>query len=282
MKRALILLLMGTVLSGVAAYAASGQAPAAVKMWRLDCGAAQINDLNRFSDIDAYTGKSMRFTASCYLIKHGDTYMLWDTGLPAALKGAPLSTTAPLSATVTTTIVEQLAKIGIKPEAISVIGISHYHFDHIGQAAAFPGAKLMIGKGDFDALAATPPLNGSDPTPLKNWIGGPGKSEAVEGDKDVFGDGSVTMIDLPGHTPGHHGLLVKLAGRGNVLLTGDVTHFHENYDSDGIPGFNTNRADSIASLARFKGLAKNLNATVIIQHDPRDIGKLPALPEAAE
>ena len=100
-------------------------------------------------------------------------------------------------------------------------------------------------------------------------------------DKDVFGDGSVRILDTPGHTPGHHSLLVRLKEKGNVLLTGDLAHFRENYDSNGVPVFNTNRADTLASLDRFKQTAKNLNATVIIQHDPRDIEKLPAFPAAA-
>ena len=46
--------------------------------------------------------------------------------------------------------------------------------------------------------------------------------EPVTGDKDVFGDGSVVMLDMPGHTPGHHALLMKLAHKGYVLLSGDT------------------------------------------------------------
>lgn len=281
MKRVLIGLALATVLSGVCAIAASGQTAPAVKMWRLDCGSTQIADLDIFSDTRAYVGKSKSLTASCYLIKHGDSYMIWDTGFSASMKGAKIDPKSG-GATVTKTIVEQLAEIGVKPEQIAMIGISHFHYDHTGQAAAFPAATLMIGKGDFDALSATPPTNGANPTALKNWIGGPGKAVPVSGDKDVFGDGSVTMIDTPGHTPGHHALLVKLGKTGNVLLTGDLAHFQENYDSDGVPSFNFNRADTLASLARFKALAKNLKATVVIQHDPRDIAKLPAFPAAAE
>ncbi len=281
MKRALVALVAGTILSGACAIAASGQTAGSVKLWRLDCGTTLVADLNAFSDTRAYTGKSMPLTASCYLIKHGDAYMIWDTGLSASLKGAKIDPKTG-GATITRTVVEQLADIGVKPEQIGMIGISHYHYDHIGQAAAFPGATLLIGKGDFDALSATPPASGANPTALKNWIGGPGKSMPVSGDKDVFGDGSVTMIDTPGHTPGHHALLVKLGTMGNVLLSGDLAHFRENYDSDGVPTFNTNRTDTLASLARFKGLAKNLKATVIIQHEPRDIAKLPAFPAAAE
>ena len=90
------------------------------------------------------------------------------------------------------------------------------------------------------------------------------------------------MIDAPGHTPGHHALLVRLPRTGNVLLTGDLAHFQENYDSDGIPPFNVDRAASLASIARFKALAKNLKATGVIQHDPCDIGKLPKFPSAAD
>jgi len=59
-------------------------------------------------------------------------------------------------------------------------------------------------------------------------------------------------------------------------------HFHENYASDGVPGFNYDRAQTVASIERLKQIEKNLKATVIIQHDPRDIGKLPAFPNAAK
>ena len=63
-------------------------------------------------------------------------------------------------------------------------------------------------------------------------------------DNDVFGDGTVMMLGMPGHTPGHTSLLVKLQQKGNVLLSGDLAHFHENYESNGVPTFNTSRAES--------------------------------------
>jgi N-acyl homoserine lactone hydrolase len=67
-----------------------------------------------------------------------------------------------------------------------------------------------------------------------------------------------------------------------VILIGDAVHFHENYESDGVPGFNYDRAETIASIERIKQIQKNLKATVIIQHDPRDIDKLPKFPAAAK
>ena len=74
----------------------------------------------------------------------------------------------------------------------------------------------------------------------------------------------------------------KLAQTGNVLLSGDLAHFRENYETSGVPIFNVNRAETLASIDRVKKLTANLKATVIIQHDPRDLGKLPAFPAAAK
>jgi glyoxylase-like metal-dependent hydrolase (beta-lactamase superfamily II) len=257
-------------------------AAAKISLTRLDCGTVRVNRLNAFSDTEAYPGQSRDLTVGCYLIRHGDQLMLWDLGLPTALQGAAFTATGDMSATVRRSLVEQLADLGIKPEDIDIVAISHFHFDHIAQLPDFPAAKLYIGKNDWDVLTQNPPPAFVDPTPFAHWISGGGKVEPVARDKDIFGDGRVVMLDMPGHTPGHHTLLVRLAGMGPVLLSGDQAHFQENYDSEGVPTFNTNRADTLASFGRFKGIANNLGATVILQHEPRDIGKLPPFPNAAE
>jgi glyoxylase-like metal-dependent hydrolase (beta-lactamase superfamily II) len=179
-------------------------------------------------------------------------------------------------------IVDQLAQLKIKPEQIKFVGISHYHADHTGQLASFPGATVLIGKGDWDGITAPTPNVGANVKGFTHWISEGGKLEALTGDKDVFGDGLAVIINTPGHTPGHHSLLVRLKEMGNVLITGDLAHFHENYDSNGVPAINYHRGDTIASLDRFKKAAANLKATVIIQHDARDVDKLPAFPAAAK
>jgi len=97
----------------------------------------------------------------------------------------------------------------------------------------------------------------------------------------VFGDGTVIVLRTPGHTPWHQSLLVRLKEKGPVVLAGDAVHFRENYETNGVPGFNYDRAETLASIDRIRQIEKNLHATVIIQHDPRDIGKLPAFPAAA-
>ena len=104
----------------------------------------------------------------------------------------------------------------------------------------------------------------------------------MAGDKDVFGDGSVIMLRMPGHTPGHYALLVRLKEMGPVLLSGDEFHFHEQMMNRDVPPFNWNRAATLASHDRFLKIAENLGATLIIQHEPGDIAKLPIAPKAAE
>ncbi len=254
---------------------------AELELWRLDCGSVVVHDLSLFSDTFLYQGKRRTLTDSCYLIRHDSEYMLWDTGLPAALIGAKPDAKAPMAPSLTTDIPSQLAKINVKPEQVSLIGISHSHFDHVGQAADFSGARLMSGKADFEGLKHSPPPFGVEPKLLTLWLEGKAKAEPVEGDRDVFGDGSVVMLAMPGHTPGEMSLLVRLRKTGPVLLSGDVVHFEEQLANRGVPPFNWDRAESLASIDRLLTIAKNLHAAIIVQHDENDIAKLPAFPKSA-
>ena len=251
-----------------------------LSLWRLDCGNFVIKDFNAFfSDTMAYTpGQAKNITSSCYLIRNGNRYMLWDTGLTTRLIGNTRDDAAQ-KIELKTSIVDQLKRIGVRPDQIEMIGISHYHSDHMGQAAAFPKAELVIGKGDWEALKTRRPADERDL--LKPWISGGAKVTPVDSDADFFEDGRVIMLKTPGHTPGHNALLVKLAS-GNVLLSGDLYHFTEQVMLKGVPPFNTDRADTLASMDRFDKLARNLRAKVIIQHEPADIAKLPAFPRSAK
>jgi glyoxylase-like metal-dependent hydrolase (beta-lactamase superfamily II) len=272
MKRTLTILALGASL--FAGIATSAQAAAELSLARIDCGTPQaptaVNE--RFSDTYAYGELKIQFVYSCYLIKHGDDYMLWDTGH---------SMTAPNVAP-KVSVVDNLAKIDVKPDQIKYVGISHYHADHTGQVASFPKATLLIGAREWDAITSPNPAQGVNFKPFEGWIKGEGKVEPQAVDKDVFGDGTVIMLRTPGHTPGHSSLLVKLAQMGPVIITGDAVHFHENWDSDGVPAFNYDRAQTVASIERLKKIAANLKATVIIQHDARDVDKLPVFPAFAK
>jgi N-acyl homoserine lactone hydrolase len=272
MNRALTTLAFGASL--FASLAVSVQAATDVSLARFECGTRQepqaVNP--RFSDTYSYGDLKLQFVFSCYLIKHGDEYMLWDTGHAMTMpKVAPKES-----------LVDLLAKIDVKPDQIKYVGISHYHADHTGQIASFPKATLLIGAREWDAISAPKPAEGVNFKPFESWIKGESKVEPQTLDKDVFGDGTVMMLRTPGHTPGHSSLLVKLPQMGAVILSGDAVHFHENYESDGVPSFNYDRAQTVASIERIKKIAANLKATLIIQHDARDVEKLPVFPAFAK
>lgn len=257
-----------------------GRAAAApLTLTRLDCGTAATEDLSVFSTAGNYKGMKKELADGCYLIRHGDTLMLWDTGLPAELAGKPPQSGGGFMLGLKRSLADQLAELGLSPADIDLVGISHYHVDHTGQLPVFANARLLIGKGDWDAVVAK--ADDVDPAPFAPWLRPGARVQPVSGDHDVFGDGSVVMLDLPGHTPGHHGLRVNLAETGPVLLTGDVTHFAENYANDGVPTWNTDPKASVASIGRFKQMARDTGARVVIQHEPADIAKLPGFPEAA-
>src|SRR5581483_4265940 len=141
MKRSLMMLAAGVAaLAGFAAPAVAAD----VTLGRLDCGTPQdpIAVNQRFSDTLAFPDLKLQFVYSCYIIKHGDDYMLWDTGH---------SMSAPNVAP-KVSIVDQLAKVNIKPEQIKFVGISHYHADHTGQVPSFPKATLLIGQREWEAI----------------------------------------------------------------------------------------------------------------------------------
>src|SRR4051795_1512499 len=139
MKRLLALVAAAIAANALFAFAALAQTAPEVTLTRFaDCGTPQAPTAvnQRFSDTFAYGDLKLQFVFSCYLVKHGDEYLLWDTGH---------SMSAPNVAP-KVSIVDQLAKLNVKPDQIKYVGISHYHADHTGQVASFPHALLLIGK----------------------------------------------------------------------------------------------------------------------------------------
>src|SRR3954467_15423455 len=164
MNRTRIILALGAF----AALAAPAQA-ADMALTRLDCGTPQapVAVNQRFSDTYAYGDLKLQFVFSCYLVKHGDDYLLWDTGH---------SMTAPNVAP-KVSVVDQLAQLNVKPDQIKYVGISHYHADHTGQVASFPKSLLLIGKNEWDAINVATPAAGVNSAPFESWKKGDSKVE---------------------------------------------------------------------------------------------------------
>src|SRR6476661_3165176 len=255
------LTILAAVACAPAGIAAPVQAEPDMALTRLDCGTPQAPTAvnQRFSDTYAYGDLKVQFVFSCYLVKHGDEYLLWDTGHSMSTPNV-----APK-----VSIVDQLAKLNVKPDQIKYVGISHYHGDHTGQVASFPNTLLLIGKYEWDAIAAPTPAAGVNHAPFESWKKGASKVEPLANDKDVWGDGTAIVLATPGHTPGHRSLLVKLPQSGTYIIAGDAVHFRENYESNGVPWFNYDRAQTLASIDRMKKIVANSKATLIIQHDAR-------------
>lgn len=269
--------IVGLALAAMGAAAAAQDAPD-IEMWRLDCGTLVLSDSASFSDGHLYDGVPRTLTDSCYVIRNGDRYLLWDSGLPGALAGNSM-TEGVYTVSLGSTIADQLGQIGLTPAQITFVGISHYHFDHIGQAAFFAGSTLLINERDLAAVEAG--IDADTTAAFKPWLENRENATTFARDHDVFGDGSVTILATPGHTPGHSALLVRLPETGNILLSGDLYHFREQIEARGVPQFNTDRADTLASFERFLQIDEALDAIIVIQHDPGDIGRLPAFPASA-
>ena len=254
--------------------------PPPLQLWRLDCGSVEVPDLDFLSDSFAFSGKAKTVSVSCYLIRDGDRYLLWDAGLPLSRLGVGRTSVGGGRARLARSIVDQLSDLGLVPAEIAMVGLSHYHSDHSGQAASFPAATLLIGAEDIAVVWGSATAFNLSRDEFAPWMKGGGKVDEVSGDRDVFGDGRVLMLATPGHTPGHHSLLVRLTS-GPIILTGDLWHFTEQRAESGVPKINTNRADTLASMDRIEKVARALNARIVIGHEPGDIGILPAFPRFA-
>ena len=200
LKRAIGLALAWLAATGMQAPA---PAPAEISLWRLDCGEIDFAQYGAFfSDTYQYPPGPKEITSSCYLIRHGDRYMLWDTGLTDALIGNEMSNAAQ-TIRLRRSLVDQLRQIDVRPEQIEFIGISHWHFDHVGQARHFPQARLLMGREDVELLRGPSPPDEDSAQALTHWLTGSGRLTPIDGDLDIFHDGRVVMLTMPGHTPGH-------------------------------------------------------------------------------
>ena len=257
----------------ISATIASAQTKSGVdKLYILNCGEGVAGDISRWSPgVDV--GKSMDFVDNCYLIHHAQCWLLWDTGVTDAIAAMPQGQ-APADPRMThwrrpKTLASQLEAVGVKPAEIKYVAVSHTHPDHIGNVELFPQVMLLVQKAEYEW-----------PSPL-----GVGRFKLehpvtkLEGDHDVFGDGSVTIVATPGHTPGHQSLLVKLPKTGAIVLSGDAVHFKSNWENRRIPSNNTDKDQTLASMQRIADLLAKEKAQLWINHDKTQRDSLKMAPD---
>jgi N-acyl homoserine lactone hydrolase len=262
----------------ILSLAAPALGAAQVRLYTLDCGHATFKDMAGFSDTGEYDGKPGSMVAPCFLIKHDNAYLLWDFGLGDRFAAnAAGSDVAPgVHITVPVTLRAQLQALHLEPSDITYVAFSHLHWDHTGNANEFPDSTWIMSRTELAAATALPPPNGVLPETFAVYKSA--KTESIDADYDVFGDGTVMILRAPGHTPGHQVLKLKLRTRGTVILSGDLYHSRLNRIFKRVPVSNVSRADTMASMDRIETIIKNTHGRLIVQHDPLDFEILPKAP----
>jgi N-acyl homoserine lactone hydrolase len=259
------------------------KAAVAEKLYRLDCGHSLANDESVWTPGEN-VGRHIEFSSTCWLIKHGSEWLLWDTGVPESTLNDPRGwSTLPklIVYHLDRSLTDQLAQIGLKPGDIGRVAISHTHGDHIGNMGLFPNATVVMQRAEYSWIHSPngPNDNVNQLMALaRKLLGTPKNLQLIDGDTDVFGDGSVTLISTPGHTPGHQSLLVHLRHSGFIILSGDVAHLEENFEKNIVPSLNTDKAESIASMDKVRRLMAAYKAKFFINHDKSQTDKLKLLP----
>jgi N-acyl homoserine lactone hydrolase len=211
-----------------------------------------------------------------YLIDHPKGLVLFDTGM--RLDNWPLEEQKNAAQEPDQLIDKQLIKLGIRPEDVKYVIMSHFHDDHTGGMTVFPQATFIARKAELRA-AWWPDkyqwaYNYADykDTRYFKFI----ELNDTE-DFDVFLDGSIVCIDTKGHTQGHQSLVLNLPHTGKTVLTADAAHLSDVLNEGALP-FVWNAEASVRAIARIQHLRDN-GAFVIMAHDPDQFKTLKVVPE---
>jgi len=255
----------------------------AEKLYRLDCGHSLANDESVWTPGEN-VGRSIEFSSTCWLLKRGSEWLLWDTGVPEAALNDPKGwSTLPklIVYHLDKTLTGQLAEIGLKTSDITYVALSHTHGDHIGNVRLFPNSTVLMQRAEYNWISSPDGTN-DNVNELKalarQLLGTPNHLQLPDGDTDVFSDGSVTLVSTPGHTPGSQSLLVHLRNSGFIILSGDVVHLQENFEKNIVPSLNTDKAASIASMDKVRQMIATYQAKLFINHDKAQADTLKLLP----
>ena len=247
-----------------------------VRVYVLDCGTLIYNRPESYGlsrEEVAYTNMSV----SCFLVVHPKGILLFDTGLSDKLVGRPIyeNIRGGYGQLKLNTLRGQLADIGVTPEKITYLALSHSHYDHVGNANDYAGSILLARQAENDLMFGKT----ANATLAKDYSAlAQARTKFIEGDYDVFGDGSVVLKSTPGHTPGHQSLYVRLANTGGIVIAGDLYHYPEERSLGRMPA-NEQMTQTPASRAAIEKFLTESHSQLWIGHSIpffRDARKSPA------
>jgi len=246
--------------------AAAPAPPKSLRLYVIDCGMLDIPDTSPYK-IKKEELKEYRMSAPCFLIAHPKGTLMWDAGPVPDTNFKPGAATATMRyATSTKPLAGRLADIGYKPEDITYLAFSHFHWDHVGNGNLFAKSTWLVTRVERDTMFADPPSPRTEPqnfSALKNAK----TVYLTTDDYDVFGDNTVIIKAAPGHSPGHQVLFLKLKKTGPVVISGDLYHYPEERAQHKIPATEFNPDQTVASRAKIEAFLQQTHAQLWIQHD---------------
>ena len=215
--------------------------------------------------------ETIELPVSSALLRHGQANVLFDTGCHPSVPENPEARWGGLAKLMVPImqpgehVLTGLAGLGLAPDDIDVVVNSHLHPDHCGCNAFFRKATFLVHSEELAAARA--PGSEASGYLAAEWDQ-PMPVDALSGQRDVFGDGRIVLIHLPGHTPGSIGALAQLDRTGRYLLAGDTVSLRETLDTGIIPR-NTWNADALAkSLDEVRRIEAS-GATILCSHDAK-------------
>ncbi|MBV9229271.1 MAG: N-acyl homoserine lactonase family protein [Chloroflexi bacterium] len=154
----------------------------------------------------------------CYLVQTSDgKNILIDSGLPSVFPPGfqrPAGLPEPHFGK---NVVEQLATLGLQPDAIDILVCTHFDMDHAGNHDLFPHAELVVQRSHYELARGGYPRF----APMRShWDHPELRYQLVDGDTELLP--GIELIETSGHTTGHQSVLVRLPNTGPVLLTIDA------------------------------------------------------------
>lgn len=198
-----------------------------MRLYVFDCGVLKRGEPTAYGLTRSQVG-STDFSDPCYLVVHPRGTLLWDVGIIPDDQITPGGVEQPAARGTNTarlTLRSQLRDLGYSPRQITYLAVSHGHADHVANANEYAGSTWLVQRAERDFMFSDEQRK----QPFFSTYNALSNSRTIEldGERDVFGDGTVVLIPTPGHTPGHQSLFLKLAGTGALVLSGDLYHYPE-------------------------------------------------------
>lgn len=223
----------------------------------------------------------IRVPIPAYLIEHPKGVALFDSGMhpdcqedPAARVGTRIGGLFDFDYRAGEEIGARLTAIGRDPARVDLLINSHFHFDHVGGNALIPNATMLVQRREWEA-GTDPDIAAGHGYNRRDFDLGH-KRLLLDGEHDVFGDGSVICLPTYGHTPGHQSLRLRLAG-GEIVLAADSCYFCRTLRERRLPRRVHDREAMLASLDRLAGLEAG-GARIFFGHDPAFWQTVPQAP----